>query len=98
MKIAVCVKQVVTREWQLRVNEQQTWIRDQDASFELNEPMRPHLHAGFKAFWKGDPKALFEEGVAMGYIRRPDEIDPDRFLARRDLSLAPLRPIGRASR
>src|SRR5918997_379093 len=38
MKIAVCVKQVVTREWQLRVNESKTWIRDQDASFELNEP------------------------------------------------------------
>src|SRR6184192_857460 len=38
MKIAVCIKQVVTREWQLRVNEQKTWIRDQDASFELNEP------------------------------------------------------------
>src|SRR5919109_692412 len=38
MKIAVCIKQVVTREWQLRVNEQQTWIRDHDASFELNEP------------------------------------------------------------
>jgi electron transfer flavoprotein beta subunit len=38
MKIAVCVKQVVTREWQLRVNDTRTWIRDQDASFELNEP------------------------------------------------------------
>ncbi|HEX9367238.1 MAG TPA: electron transfer flavoprotein subunit beta/FixA family protein, partial [Vicinamibacterales bacterium] len=38
MKIAVCIKQVVTREWQLRVNEQKTWIRDHDASFELNEP------------------------------------------------------------
>jgi len=38
MKIAVCIKQVVTREWQLRVNETKTWIRDQDASFELNEP------------------------------------------------------------
>ena len=38
MKIAVCVKQVVTREWQLRVNDQKTWIHDQDASFELNEP------------------------------------------------------------
>src|ERR687889_1925180 len=38
MKIAVCVKQVVTREWQLRVNDQKTWIRDSDASFELNEP------------------------------------------------------------
>jgi electron transfer flavoprotein beta subunit len=38
MKIAVCIKQVVTREWQLRVNESNTWIRDADASFELNEP------------------------------------------------------------
>jgi electron transfer flavoprotein beta subunit len=38
MKIAVCIKQVVTREWQLRVNDDKTWIRDADASFELNEP------------------------------------------------------------
>ena len=38
MKIAVCIKQVVTREWQLRVHESGTWIRDADASFELNEP------------------------------------------------------------
>src|ERR671924_700565 len=38
MKIAVCIKQVVTREWQLRVNESKTWIRDQDAAFEMNEP------------------------------------------------------------
>jgi electron transfer flavoprotein beta subunit len=38
MKIAVCIKQVVTREWQLRLNQATTWIRDQDASFELNEP------------------------------------------------------------
>jgi electron transfer flavoprotein beta subunit len=38
MRIVVCIKQVVTREWQLRVNDNKTWIRDQDASFELNEP------------------------------------------------------------
>ena len=38
MKIAVCVKQVVTREWQLRLNDAKTWVRDQDASFEMNEP------------------------------------------------------------
>ena len=38
MKIAVCIKQVVTREWQLRVADNGTWIRDHDASFELNEP------------------------------------------------------------
>src|SRR5919108_1695321 len=38
MKIAVCIKQVVSREWQLRVNDSKIWIRDSDASFELNEP------------------------------------------------------------
>ena len=38
MRIAVCIKQVVTREWQVRVNETRTWVRDQDASWELNEP------------------------------------------------------------
>ena len=38
MKIAVCIKQVPTREWQPRINEAGTWIREQDASHELNEP------------------------------------------------------------
>src|SRR5215471_2236849 len=38
MKIAVCIKQVPTREWQPRLTDDKTWIRDQDASFEMNEP------------------------------------------------------------
>ena len=38
MKIAVCVKQVVTREWPLRVDDARTWVQDRDASFEMNEP------------------------------------------------------------
>lgn len=38
MKIAVCVKQVVTRDWPLRVDDAQTWVHDRDASFEMNEP------------------------------------------------------------
>lgn len=38
MKIAVCVKQVVTRDWPLRVNESKDWVQDRDASFEMNEP------------------------------------------------------------
>ncbi len=38
MKIAVCVKQVPTREWQPRLNDDRTWIREGDASFEMNEP------------------------------------------------------------
>lgn len=38
MKIAVCIKQVPTREWQPRLNDEKTWIREHDAAFELNEP------------------------------------------------------------
>jgi electron transfer flavoprotein beta subunit len=38
MKIAVCIKQVPTREWQPRLNDDKTWIREADAAFEMNEP------------------------------------------------------------
>src|SRR5712692_713750 len=38
MKIAVCLKQVPTRDWQPRLDETKTWIREQDATFEMNEP------------------------------------------------------------
>src|SRR6185295_15515014 len=38
MKIAVCIKQVPTRDWQPRLDESKTWIREQDASYEMNEP------------------------------------------------------------
>jgi electron transfer flavoprotein beta subunit len=38
MKIAVCVKQVPTRDWQPRLNDARTWIREQDATYEMNEP------------------------------------------------------------
>src|SRR5919202_2754671 len=38
MKIAVCIKQVPTRGGQAPLNDAKRWIRDQDASFEMNEP------------------------------------------------------------
>jgi electron transfer flavoprotein beta subunit len=38
MKIAVCIKQVPSRDWQPRLNDTKTWIREQDAGFEMNEP------------------------------------------------------------
>ncbi len=38
MKIAVCLKQVPTRDWQPRLDETNTWIRESDASYEMNEP------------------------------------------------------------
>ncbi len=48
MKVAVCLKQVVTREWHVRVNEAGTWIRDQDASWALNEPDAYALEEGLR--------------------------------------------------
>ena len=38
MKIAVCIKQVPTREWHPRLRDDGRWIREQDASYEMNEP------------------------------------------------------------
>jgi len=48
MKIAVCIKQVPTREWQPRLNDDKTWIREQDASWEMNEPDAYALEEGLR--------------------------------------------------
>src|SRR5881296_1406784 len=48
MKIAVCIKQVPTREWQPRLNESKTWIREQEASYEMNEPDAYALEEGLR--------------------------------------------------
>ncbi len=48
MKIAVCIKQVPARDWQPRVDESRTWVRDQDATFELNEPDAYALEEGLR--------------------------------------------------
>jgi hypothetical protein len=48
MKIAVCIKQVPTREWQPRLNDAKTWIRDQEASYEMNEPDAYALEEGLR--------------------------------------------------
>jgi len=38
MKIAVCIKQVPSRDWHPRLDELKTWIRELDATYEMNEP------------------------------------------------------------
>jgi len=38
MKIAVCIKQVPTREWQPRLTDDKRWVREADISYEMNEP------------------------------------------------------------
>src|SRR5918912_3305053 len=48
MKIAVCIKQVPTREWQPRLDDAKTWIRESDASYEMNEPDAYALEEGLR--------------------------------------------------
>jgi electron transfer flavoprotein beta subunit len=48
MKIAICIKQVPTRDWQPRLDDARTWIREQDASFEMNEPDAYALEEGLR--------------------------------------------------
>jgi electron transfer flavoprotein beta subunit len=48
MKIAVCIKQVPTREWQPRLTPDARAIREQDASWELNEPDAYALEEGLR--------------------------------------------------
>ncbi|HEY7170013.1 MAG TPA: electron transfer flavoprotein subunit beta/FixA family protein [Vicinamibacterales bacterium] len=48
MKIAVCIKQVPTRDWQPRLDDARTWIREQDATFEMNEPDAYALEEGLR--------------------------------------------------
>jgi len=38
MKIAVCIKHVLARDSQPRLDEDKTWIRESDAAYEMNEP------------------------------------------------------------
>src|SRR5687768_1479782 len=48
MKIAVCIKQVPTREWQPRLREDGRWIRETDVSYEMNEPDAYALEAALQ--------------------------------------------------
>jgi len=48
MKIAVCIKQVVARDVQVRPDDSRTWIRDADAEFEMNEPDAYALEAALR--------------------------------------------------
>jgi electron transfer flavoprotein beta subunit len=48
MRVAVCVKQVVSREWPLRVAPDGTSVRDEGASWGLNEPDAYALEEGLR--------------------------------------------------
>src|ERR1041384_3090154 len=91
MKIAVCIKQVVTREWQLRVNDHKTWIRDQDASWELNEPDAYALEEALRLKEKhGGEVVVVSAGPARGVpgIRQAPARGADRAIHVRGEPLA----------
>lgn len=48
MKIIVCIKQVPAKDSTLRLNERQTWIREADTSYEINEPDAYALEAALR--------------------------------------------------
>lgn len=48
MKIIVCIKQVPAKDTTLRLDESQTWIREADTSFEINEPDAYALEAALR--------------------------------------------------
>ncbi len=48
MKIIVCIKQVPAKDSTLRLNENQTWVREGDTSYEINEPDAYALEAALR--------------------------------------------------
>jgi len=90
MIIAVCIKQVPTREWQPRVDDSKTWIREADASFEMNEPDAYALEEALRLKEKhggevvvcsaGPPRVaqVLREALARG-ADRAIHVEDDRF-------------------
>ena len=48
MTIAVCIKQVPSREWQPAFDTGARWVREADATFEMNEPDQYALEAALR--------------------------------------------------
>ncbi|MGE0450022.1 MAG: electron transfer flavoprotein subunit beta [Vicinamibacterales bacterium] len=92
MRIAVCIKQVPTRDWQPRVDESGTWVREQDASYEMNEPdayaleealrLKERLGGEVIVCSAGPPRVaqLLREALARGADRAIHVLD-DRLAA-----------------
>src|SRR3954453_13979245 len=91
MKIAVCIKQVPTRDWQPRLDDDRSWIRDQDASFEMNEPDAYALEEGLRLKEKhGGEVVVCSAGPARvaQVLREARARGPDRAIHVEDDGLA----------
>ncbi|MGH2689902.1 MAG: ABC1 kinase family protein, partial [Actinomycetota bacterium] len=60
-------------------------------AFHLEPRMMPHLAGWLVALRDGDVEAFFEHGVAMRYVTKPKQTDPQRFFDWVALSLDPVR-------
>jgi electron transfer flavoprotein beta subunit len=100
MKIAVCIKQVPTREWQPRLTDDKTWIREQDVSYEMNEPDAYALEEGLRLREKhGGDVVVVSAGPARAQqvIREALARGADRAIHVEDSALGAADAFGAAS-
>jgi electron transfer flavoprotein beta subunit len=100
MKIAVCIKQVPTREWQPRLNDDKTWVREQDVGYEMNEPDAYALEEGLRLREKhGGEVVVCSAGPArvQQVIREALARGADRALHVEDASLGAADAVTAAS-
>ena len=83
MKIAVCIKQVPARDWQPRLNDTKTWIRDQDATFEMNEPDAYALEEALRLKEKHAGEDIRQLIAHSRYVDRFERRDGDWRIAHR---------------
>jgi predicted unusual protein kinase regulating ubiquinone biosynthesis (AarF/ABC1/UbiB family) len=57
----------------------------------LEPTMSPHLLGGFLALRDDDVETFFKHAVAMSFVRKPNEIDQQRFFDWAAFSLAPIK-------
>src|SRR5262245_53257076 len=100
MKIAVCIKQVPSREWQPRLTDDKTWVREQDVSYEMNEPDAYALEEGLRLREKhGGEVVVCSAGPArvQQVIREALARGADRALHVEDASLGAADAVTAAS-
>ncbi len=99
MNIIVCIKQVPSREAVLRINADQTWIREEDLSFETNESDIYALEAALQLKEKfGGEVVVCTMGPtsAQAVIREALAKGAERALHLNDPAFQGLDPLGAA--
>ena len=99
MKIAVCIRHVPTRDWQPRLDDAKTWVREAEATFEMNEPDAYALEEGLRLKEKHGGEVI---ALSLGPERVKQTIKEalakgaDRGIHVADDNFAQLDPLGSA--